>query len=151
MVKITASEWWHCPFITPNSLIAYHLMTNSLWVKMPIFSARHPHYISWPTASEWQYQFSARRSYHIWSHGQQQVSDNAILLPCGRLITSHPITNRMWVTLPFFLWSLLIPNSEWVTVPLFLHLTLHLMTNSLWVALPFISSKQSHYILSNDQ
>ena len=80
MVKITASEWWHCPFITPNSLIAYHLMTNSKWVTIPIFCQEVlSHLIPWPTASEWQCHFAALwQAHHISSHNKQDVSDTTL-------------------------------------------------------------------------
>ena len=55
---------------------------------------------------------SARWSQHILSHHQQDVSDNTPILP-GRLMTSHPMTNSMWATMPQAVISCLIPWLTW--------------------------------------
>ena len=51
----------------------------------------------WPIASKWHWTSYERRSHHIFSHDQQEVSDSRF---CEKsLITSFPVTNRKWVTL----------------------------------------------------
>ena len=147
----TGSEW-HCFISLPGTLINHvssydqqqvsdtalfpwlactsimsHPMTNSLWVTMLYFFARHSHQsslIPWPTDSEWHCFIFLPGTLinHVSSHDQQTVSDTALFL-CLALssIMSHPMTNSMYVTLHYFFarhshQSCLIPwptASEW--------------------------------------
>ena len=85
-------------------------MTNSMWVTLLYFLARqtHPSHFPWSTGSEWHcdYFISLPDSLinHVSSHDQQLVSGTA-LFPCQAVssIMSHPMTNRKWVTLLYFL------------------------------------------------
>ena len=89
-------------------------MTNRQWVTFHIVwkaVSSHP-FLWWPIGSEWHCTFCERQSHHIFSCGQQEVSDMAHFVK-GILITSFPMTNREWVTLHilwnavsshFFLW-----------------------------------------------
>ena len=108
---------------------------NRMWVKMPFFC----HTIE---------------SHHISFHDQQDVSDTAIIsLPAFHpviavcewhhplftkcnLTTSHPMTNRAWVTFPCLFGGSLIISC--------------IMTNSLWVILPILLLC-THCMTSNDQ
>ena len=75
---------WHCIcFSWPCSLIAFHPMTNRLWVILAHFIFYHAHCIS--------------------SHDQQDVSDTAIYsLPCS-LIAFHPWpTASKWLYISIF-------------------------------------------------
>ena len=56
------------------------------------------HLFLWPTGSEWHCTFCERQSHHIFSYGQQQVSDIAHFVT-GSLITPFPMANSKWVTL----------------------------------------------------
>ncbi len=98
----TACEW-HCFFSLPCSLIAFHPMTNSLWVTLFSFFTMQSHYISshnQQAVSDNVFFFFTMQSHCISSHDQQQaVSDTASFsLQCS-LITFHPMTNRKWVML----------------------------------------------------
>ena len=102
-------------------------MTNRKWVTLLYFLARVSHQsclITWPTVCEWHFFISLQGSLinHVSSHDQQDVSDTALFLYQAVLsIMSHPMTNRMWVTLLYFFarqsyQSCLIPwptGSEW--------------------------------------
>ena len=81
----TVCEWQCICFFWPSSLIAYHLLTNSLWVILHLF-------------------FLTIQSHCISSHDQQYVSDTAFgfFFWPSSLIASHPMTNREWVTLYLF-------------------------------------------------
>ena len=111
------------------SSIMFHPMTNSEWVRLLYFCARHSHescLIPWPTVCEWH--FFDRHSHqsclipwptvcewhwfislpcalinHVSCHDQQRVSDTALFL-CQALssIMSQHIINRQWVTLLYF-------------------------------------------------
>ena len=109
-----------------SSIISYP-MTNRKWVTLLYFCARFCHQsclIPWPTGCEWHYFIALPGTLinHISSHDQQQVSDTALSL-CQALSStmSHPMINRMWVTLLYFVarhshQSCLIPwptGSEW--------------------------------------
>ena len=125
----TGSEW-HCFMSFPGTLINHvsshdwqyvsdtalflcqalssilsHPMTNSEWVALLYFFARHSHQlclIPWPTGSEWHYFISLPGTLinHVSSHGQQHVSDTALFLcQAFTLIMFHAVTNSKWVTL----------------------------------------------------
>ena len=103
----TESEWHCICFSLPCSLIAFHPMTNRMWVTLHLFFlpcsliAFHPmtnrmwvtlhllfftmHFIPWPTVCEWHW--------------------ICFSLPCS-LIAFHPMTNREWVTLPLFFFTM---------------------------------------------
>ena len=124
-----------------GNLTTFHPMTNSKWVTLPpfFFQAISSHFIPWPTASEWHSILcSARQSHHISSHDQQQVSDTPSFFLQGNLITFHPMTNSLWVTLPSFFCKAI--SSHFIP-----------MTNRMWVTLPPFSARQSHHISSHDQ
>ncbi len=59
------------------------------------------HLFLWPIGCEWHCKFCERQSHHIFSYDQQDVSDIAHFVK-GSLITSLPMTNRLWVTLQIF-------------------------------------------------
>ena len=70
------------------------------------------HCFLWPIASEWDCTFCERQSHHVFSCDQQNVCDIAHFVK-GSLMTSFPITNRMWaldilcksVSSHLFLWQ----------------------------------------------
>ena len=120
-----------------GSLITSFPMTNSLRVTLHIlWKAVWSHLFPWPTASKWHCTFCERQSHHIFSYDQQQVSDIAHFVK-GSLITSVPMTNRMWVTL-HILWKA-------VSSHLFLW-----PTGSEWHCTSFYE-RQSDHIFSYDQ
>ena len=102
-------EWVTTLFLCQTvSSIMSHSMTNSLWVALLYFLARQSNQsclILWPTGSEWHCFISLPGSLisHVSSHDQQFVSDTSLFL-CKAVssIMSHPMTNRMWVTLLHF-------------------------------------------------
>ncbi len=123
-----------------GSLITSFPMTNSLWVTLYILwkaVSWSSHHFLWPTACEWHYTFCERQSHdhHIFSYDQQPVSDIANFVK-GSLITSFPMTNRLWVTL-HILWKA-------VSSHLFLW-----PTGSEWHCT--FCERQSHHIFSYDQ
>ena len=91
---------WHCiHFSWPCSLIAFHPMTNRMWVTLHLFFwpcsliALHP-----MTNSLWvmlHLFFFTMQSHCISSHNQQVVSDTAFVFswPCS-LIALNPMANR---------------------------------------------------------
>lgn len=56
-----------------------------------------PHVVPWPTESEWY--SSKMQSCHFLLYDPQEVSNMHILLKC-RVVTSYPMINREWVSLP---------------------------------------------------
>ena len=128
------------------------------------------HLTPWPTACEWHWHLChAMQSHHISPHDQQDVSDTDICLyhavsshltpwptacewhwhlfiPCS-LITSHPMTNSLWVTLtPIYAMQShhTSPNDQQrvsdtniYAMPCSL-ITSHPMANRLWVTLTFM-------------
>ena len=124
---------WH---FVKGSLITSFPMTNSQWVKLHIlWKAASSYLFLWPTAGEWHCTFCARQSHHIISYDQQRVSDIAHFVK-GSLITSFPMTNRMWVTL-HILWKVV--SSHYFLWP----------TGSEWHCT--FCERQSHHIISYDQ
>ena len=123
--------------IVESSLITSFPMTNSKSVTLHIlWKAISSHLFLWPTVGEWHCTFCERQSHHIFSYGQQGVSDIAHFGKGRSLITSFPMTNSLWVTL-HILWKavsshlLLWPTAcEW-------HCTFY--------------ERQSHHIFSYDQ
>ena len=137
----TDGEWLCICFSLACSLIAFNPMTNRQWVTVHLF-------------------FLTMQSLCISSHDQQAVSDTAFVflyhavslhfipwptvcewhcicfsLPCS-LISFHPMTNSMWVTLDLF----------------FFAMQSHCMTNREWVTLHlFVFTMHSHGISSHDQ
>ena len=119
-----------------GSLITSFPMTDRKWVTLHfLWKAVSSHLFLWPTACEWHCTFCERQSHHIFSYGQQQVSDIALFVQ-GSLFTSFPMTNREWVTLHIlfksvsshlFLWPI---GSEWYCT---------------------LCERQSHHIFSYDQ
>ena len=100
----TGCEW----YIMPCSLIRSHPMSNSMWVILTIIYAMQSHQwlTPWPTACEWHDHWFMLlvQSHHVSPHDQQIVSDTDIYaMPCCFIITSHPMTNSLWVTLTFML------------------------------------------------
>ncbi len=100
-----------------------------------LWTAVTSHLFLWPTGCEWHCTFYERQSHHILSYDQQQVSDIVHFVK-GSLITSFPMTNRMWVTLHIF----------WKAVSSHLFLWL---TASEWHCT--FSERQSHHIFSHHQ
>ena len=86
-----------------GSFITSFPMTNSLWVILHILWKAVSHIFVWPTVCEWHCTFCERQSHHIFRYDQQQVSNVAHFVK-GNLITSFPMTNRLWVTL-HILWK----------------------------------------------
>ena len=90
------------------SSIMSHPMTNSMWGTPLYFFDRHCHQsclIPWPTECEWHCFISLPGTVinHVSSHDQQYVSDTALFLCLAfSSIMSHPMTNRLWVTLLYF-------------------------------------------------
>ena len=93
------------------------------------------HLFLWLKGCEWHCTWCKKQSPHIFSYDQQDVSDIAHLAQ-GSLITSFPMTNRLWVTLHILL--------KVVSSHLFL------VTNRKWVTL-HICERQSHHIFPYDQ
>ena len=150
---------WHCPIFVLHHLTS-HPMTNRLWVTLPFF-CNALHLIPWWTGCEWNSPFPVMKCHFISFCGKQEVSGTTISLLGGLitshpgmlwqfvsgiddciscdLITSHPMTNREWVTLPCLSASCLttscsMTNSLWVISPILLTcslIALHPMTNSL--------------------
>ena len=111
------------------SLIILHAMTNS-GSEWYCHFAMQSHYIR-PTVCEW----------------------HCLLFP-SNLISSHSMTNSLWVTQPFFLQGLItycaMTNSKWVPLPGNLIMS-HPMMNSLkWVIQPS-SARQYHHTLYCDE
>lgn len=135
-------------------LTSLHPITKRGWVVLPL-SPLWSLITSWPTASEWQTPcVSARQSHlispnrewvtlaflwmqphHISSHYLQDVSSSVLF--CHSLLSSLPMTNSLWVMLPF-----LEPGNLITSLP---------STTSLWVTLLFFSARQCHHNSSYDQ
>ena len=104
------------------------------------------HLIPWPTASEHLPCYSVMLSLH----GQQLVIDIFFSSSMQSYLAPHPMTNSMWVTLPFVLpysslmTSPLITNSLWVTLPFLPGHLITFMINSMWVVRPFLQLPPSH-------
>ena len=145
------------------SSIMSHPMTNSEWVTLLYFFARQSHQsclIPWLTVCEWHCFISLPGSLinHVSSHDQQRVSDTLFLCQAVSSIMSHPMTNRLWVTLLYFF----VPGSlinhvtshdqqEVSDTALFLcqevsSILSHPMTNSEWVTLLYFFARQSHQL-----
>ena len=96
-----------------DNLITPFPITNSMWVRWHIlWKTVSSHHFLWPTGSEWDCTFCERQSHHVFSCDQQNVCDIAHFVK-GSLMTSFPITNRMWaldilcksVSSHLFLWQ----------------------------------------------
>ena len=141
------------------SLIMSHRMINSLWVTLHYFLARQSHQsclIPWPTVCEWHCFIALPGSLinHVLSHDQQGVSDTTLLL--FQAVSSHPMTNSMWVTLLYFLARqshqscLTSHDQQGVSDIALFHcqavssIMSHPMTNRKWVTLLYFFAKQSH-------
>ena len=107
------SDIAHC---VKCSLITSFPITNRMWVTLhSLWKAVTSHISLSPTGCEWHCTFCERQPHHIFSYDQQQVSEIAHFVK-GSLITSFPITNRMWVTL-HTLWKLVLSHPFlWPTV-----------------------------------
>ena len=115
----TACEW-HCTF---SERQFHHIFSydqqQAVSNKYILWNAVSSHLFLWPTGSECHSTFCERQSHHIFSYDHQGVSNIPHFVK-GRLITSFPMTNSLWVTL--HLWnrhsSHLFPmtNREWVTL-----------------------------------
>ena len=132
---LTGSEW-HCTFcerqshhifsydqqevsniahIVKGSPITSLPMTHSEWATLHILGmAVSSHLSLWPTGSEWHCTFCERQSPHIFPYDQQRVSNIAHFVE-GSLITSFPMTNRLWVMLHIFLKAVLSHLFLWPT------------------------------------
>ena len=96
---------WQCPIVSTQQS-QHNLTTNSKWVTVPCFSARHTIITSHPiTNSQWvDYDStlpSSRQSHHI-SYNSLQVT---IAFFCHIVSSSYHIPwqlNRMWAKLPSF-------------------------------------------------
>jgi len=124
-----------------------HIFSCDQQIVSDIGQAVWSHLFLWPTGSEWNCTFCERQSCHIFFYDKQVVSDIAHFLKgsqiisefplsnggkwhCtfsnGRLITSFPTTNSLWVTLHIFMKGNLtvtpfpMTNREWVTLHIFL-------------------------------
>ena len=76
-----------------DNLITSFPMANSLWVTLHIlWKVVWSHLFLWPTGSEWHCTFCERQSHHIFSHGQQVVSDITYF------VKSSLITSFLWAT-----------------------------------------------------
>ena len=152
---------WHC-FILCQVLssVMPHPMTNRKWVTMIYFFARHSHQsclITWSTGSEWHCIISLLVTLinHASSYNQQHVSDTALFLcqALSSIISWHPLTNSMWVTLHYFFarhshWScfMLWPTaSEWHCFIACSLIMSHSMTNRKWVTLLNLFAMHSHH------
>ncbi len=97
----------HIADFVDSSLTTSLPITDSMWVPLHIFwKAVWGHLFLWPIAGECYCILCQWQSHHIFSYGQQGVSDVAHALKS--LITSFPMTNRMSVTLCIFwrtVWS----------------------------------------------
>ena len=152
-------------------------MTNRMWVIMLYFFAWPSHLksclIPSPTDCEWHcfisfpcslinYVSSHDQQYvsdsdaalinHVLSHHQQGVSDTALFLhQAASSIISHPMTNRLWVTLlSFSPWHVSSHNQQYVSdTAIFLCFAVssiisYPMTNREWVTLLYFFPRQSH-------
>ena len=179
IVPMANSMWVTLKPFMKGSLIRYLLMTNRSWVTLHIlwkavwsdlflwptacewhctlWKAVSSHPFLWPTGSEWHCTFCERQSDHLFSYDQQGVSDIAHFVK-GSLITSFPLTNRLWVDIAHFVKGSLITsfpmtNRLWVT--------LHILWKAVWSDLflwPTVCEwhctfceRQSHHIFSYDQ
>ena len=135
-----------------GSLITSFPITNREWVTLHILwkavSSYHQQQVS-------DFAHFVKQSHHIFSYDQQRVSDLAHSVN-SILITSFPMTNRLWVTW-HILWNavsshlfLLLTESEWHCTFVKCSLTTSFpMTNSMWVTL--CERWESHHIFSYDQ
>ena len=94
----------HCPFCE-SSLITSCPMTNRMWVTLHILWKAH--LFLWPTASKWYCKFCERHSHHTFNFLWQTASESQHWTFC---VTSFPMANRMWVTLPYCEKSLVTPS-----------------------------------------
>ena len=133
-------------------------MTNfSVWVTLHYFFARQPHQsclIPWPTECKWHWHIALFLCHAVWvsSHDKQYVSDIAFLYQAS--IVSHPMSNsggewHCFHSLPGSLISHVssgMTNREWVTLPYFMvwPIMSHPMTNRWWVALLYFNHVSSH-------
>ena len=141
-------------------------MTHSLWVTLSLLSHQSL-LIPWPTACEWHCFISFQGSLinHVLSHNQQAVSDTALFLCIthdlshdpqsvsdtvitSSSITSHPMTNSMWVTLLYFFarqsdQSCLIP---WPTVCEWTLLYLFAIQSHQWCLIPWPTGSEGLFL-----
>ena len=178
----TESEW-HCfiPFCLINYVLSHDeqnvgdtasflcqavssimspLMTNSMWVTLLYFFARHSHqqcFIPWPTGSEWHCFISLLGSLinDVLSHDQQYVSDTALFLCQQSCLISWPTVCEWhyFISLPGTLINnVSSPDQQEVSdTALFLCQALssimsHPMTNRQWVTWLYSFDRQSHQI-----
>ena len=140
--------------LVKGSLTISFPMTNRMWVTLHIlWKSVSSHLFLWPTGCEWHYTFFESQSHHIFSYDQQDVSDIAHYVK-GSLITSFPMTNRMWATLLVkgsLVTSFPMTNRRWVTLYILWKAVLsHIfLTNSEWVMLRILQrAASSHLFLS---
>ena len=136
---------WHCHLLSASQ--SDHMTTASKW-QAPSCQAVSWYVTLWLTGSEWHY--SSRQSHDMWSYDQQGVSD---FLP-GTLIISHPtVTNSLWVTVPFFMLCSLstshpVTDRKWVTGGTILSAQhSHPMNNRKWA----LNTTFSHNLIKNGQ
>ena len=112
------------------------------------------HLFLWPTVCEQHCAVHERQSHHIFSYDWQQAVGDIAHFVKGSLITSFPMTNRLWVAL-FILWKALSSYDQqhvsdtrhFVKGNL---ITSFPITTSLWVTM-HILWKAVHHIFSFDQ
>ena len=150
-------------------------MTIRLWVTLLFYChAVSPHLIPWPIGREWQCTLYYAVSSHLILMNREWVCSTS---SAGQPHHISSNTNRLWVTLPFFLHHIsshgptgcewccdyhffcqavsphVIPSptaSVWHH-PFFCHITSHPITNRLWVTLLFVSLQAVSLISSHDQ
>ena len=156
----TACEW-HWQLFLAFSLTISHPMTNSVWVTLTSISAMHwSHHISshdHQLVSETDMYFFHAVSSHLIPLWPKACEWNwHLFLPCS-FITSHLMTNRMWVTLTVIssIQSHHIPSHDQQRVSDMTSISAmqshHISSNRMWVTLTSISVMQSHHISSHNQ
>ena len=93
-------------FYLCQALVSFH--DQQLVSSAAFFSfSRQSHYLSshdHQFVSDCSYPF-VRQSHHLSSHDQQPVSSTPSFPSPGSLLTAHPMSNRMWVTLHLVFFS----------------------------------------------
>ncbi len=126
--------------------VTLHILWKAIWSRL---------FLS-PTACEWHCTaFGERQSDHIFSYGQQRVSDIAHFVEGSLIILSFPMANSEWVTLHCILWKAITSfpmTNRWVTLDICERQSHHIfpMTNSKWVTLCILWKAVSSHIANRE-